>query len=229
MADNTTYTPGSGATIAADDVGGALHQRVKVSLGADGAVADLDGDSTGGAWVQGAVAHDGADSGKPVKVGAKAIAHGTNPTAVAAGDRTDLYANRAGVPFHIGGHPNVKTHAVRVADADGAQSNVAMVTVSSGTKIVVTRVTVTADGDNDNPVNVTVGFGTSTLATPDTTTAGTGILADFQGVPAGGGAQIGDGSGILGVGADNEDLRYTCEDPVGGAITISVSYYTIES
>lgn len=36
MADNVGYTPGSGASIAADDVGGVLHQRVKVTLGADG-------------------------------------------------------------------------------------------------------------------------------------------------------------------------------------------------
>lgn len=43
MADNTTYTPGSGATIAADEIGGALHQRVKVSVGADGAAADWEG------------------------------------------------------------------------------------------------------------------------------------------------------------------------------------------
>lgn len=36
MADNIGYTPGSGAVIAADDIGGALHQRVKMVLGADG-------------------------------------------------------------------------------------------------------------------------------------------------------------------------------------------------
>ena len=36
MADNIGYTPGAGATIAADDIGGALHQRVKMVLGADG-------------------------------------------------------------------------------------------------------------------------------------------------------------------------------------------------
>lgn len=36
MADNVGYTPGSGATVAADDVGGVLHQRVKLTLGADG-------------------------------------------------------------------------------------------------------------------------------------------------------------------------------------------------
>ena len=36
MADNVGYTPGSGATIAADDIGGALYQRVKMIHGADG-------------------------------------------------------------------------------------------------------------------------------------------------------------------------------------------------
>jgi hypothetical protein len=40
MSDNIGYTPGSGATIAADNVGGALHQRVKVTFGADGAAVD---------------------------------------------------------------------------------------------------------------------------------------------------------------------------------------------
>lgn len=36
MPDNVAYTPGSGATIAADDIGGALYQRVKVTHGVDG-------------------------------------------------------------------------------------------------------------------------------------------------------------------------------------------------
>jgi hypothetical protein len=36
MPDNVAYTPGSGATIAADDIGGVLYQRVKVIHGADG-------------------------------------------------------------------------------------------------------------------------------------------------------------------------------------------------
>ena len=40
MADNVGYTPGSGATVAADDIGGVLHQRVKISVGADGSAVD---------------------------------------------------------------------------------------------------------------------------------------------------------------------------------------------
>jgi len=41
MADNVGYTPGTGVDIAADDIGGVLYQRVKVSFGADGAASDV--------------------------------------------------------------------------------------------------------------------------------------------------------------------------------------------
>ena len=36
MSDNIAVTPGSGATAAADNIGGVLFQRVKVTVGADG-------------------------------------------------------------------------------------------------------------------------------------------------------------------------------------------------
>lgn len=36
MPDNLGYTPGSGANIASDDIGGIQHQRIKMVLGADG-------------------------------------------------------------------------------------------------------------------------------------------------------------------------------------------------
>lgn len=41
MADNVGYTPGTGAIIAADDVGGTLYQRVKIAVGADGQAVDV--------------------------------------------------------------------------------------------------------------------------------------------------------------------------------------------
>lgn len=44
MADNFTITPGVGKTIAADDIAGVYHQRVKISLGADGSATDLSDD-----------------------------------------------------------------------------------------------------------------------------------------------------------------------------------------
>jgi hypothetical protein len=41
MADNVGYTPGSGATVAADEIGGVLFQRVKLTSGADGTATDV--------------------------------------------------------------------------------------------------------------------------------------------------------------------------------------------
>jgi hypothetical protein len=41
MADNVGYTPGSGATVAADDIGGVLYQRIKPTFGADGSAVDV--------------------------------------------------------------------------------------------------------------------------------------------------------------------------------------------
>jgi hypothetical protein len=40
MADNVDITPGTGATVAADEIGGVKYQRVKLSLGADGTAND---------------------------------------------------------------------------------------------------------------------------------------------------------------------------------------------
>ncbi len=42
MVDNVAITAGSGTTIAADDVGGVLHQRTKIVWGADGTANDAD-------------------------------------------------------------------------------------------------------------------------------------------------------------------------------------------
>jgi hypothetical protein len=40
MADNVGYTPGTGVTVAADDIGGVLYQRVKPTFGEDGIAID---------------------------------------------------------------------------------------------------------------------------------------------------------------------------------------------
>lgn len=45
MTDNVGYTPGSGETVATDDIGGVQFQRVKLALGADGV---NDGDVSSG-------------------------------------------------------------------------------------------------------------------------------------------------------------------------------------
>jgi hypothetical protein len=187
----------------------------------------ISGDASG-LEVQGGVAHDGVDAGNPGLTGYRAIAHGTNPTAVAAADRTVGYANRAGIPFSIGGHPNVVTVEAQIEDADGAQTNAAIVTVGSGVKVVVTQVSAACDGSTTNPTNIVVGFGTASV--PARAAGGTaGIILAMDGIPAGGGITRGNGAGIIAIGADNEDVRITTEDPAGGNCSVELSYFTIES
>ncbi len=117
MADNTAFTPGSGATGATDDIGGVHYPRVKLALGADGtandAVAGAGNVSTGVqrmtlaaddpavvslAAIQASttdVAHDAADSGNPVKIGGYASA--AAPAAVSGdGDRVNAWMLRNG-------------------------------------------------------------------------------------------------------------------------------------
>lgn len=223
MADNTAIKNASGASInAATDELSDGSQSPKVSiLPGDQSTAPIDPRT-------GNVAHDGVDSGAPNKVGGKAIAHGTNPTAVAALDRTDWYFNRAGVPFMIGGHPNVVTKAHLIADGDGAQTDMALIgSISSGTKIVLTRISVVCDNANSGDCAVTIGFGATNTPTPDLDgTVGVVVNGSFD---ANSGITIGDGSGIIAVGGDGEELRITCSDPAGGNIRVSYSYYTIES
>lgn len=313
MADNVDITPGTGATVAADEIAGVKYQRVKLGLGADGtavdagagagavgtdtqrvtlgsddpAVASLavldDWDESdrakvnpivGQAGVQGGsgavsattqrvvlatdvalptgtnvvgkvgidqttpgttnlvasggdIAHDAADSGNPVKIGHKAIAHGANPTAVAANDRTDSYANRHGIPWVIGGHPNVITRSATIDDSDGAQTDASLLTVSAGTKIVVTAISAICSSANTGDVGVRIGFAAATLAAASESGAA-GILLEGK-FAAGGGNQKGNGAGIIGVGGDGEDLRISCDDPAGGSLFVTFSYYTVES
>jgi hypothetical protein len=71
MADNIGYTPGTGATIAADDVGGVLFQKIKIYSSTDGTEAPL------------SVAEDAAHASGDHGIAAMAV-------------RTDAPANKSG-------------------------------------------------------------------------------------------------------------------------------------
>lgn len=223
MADNVNVLDGSAATVAAatDQLADSSQSPKITHLDGSGSATPIDPRT-------GNVAHDGVDSGNPNKIGYKAIAHGSNPTAVAAADRTDAYANRHGIPFFIGGHPNVISRSAQISDADGAQTDASIVgTINSGTKVVVTRLSIYCDNANTGDTSVKIGFGASTLPS-SVETGANGII--FEGSFDGGaGITIGDGSGIIAIGADGEELRVTSADPAGGNLNISFSYFTIES
>ncbi len=218
MADNVAITAGSGTTIAADDIAGVLHQRVKISQGADGSATDVssaaplqvtlantganatpvvvdlgvnndvtlgaalpagtnnigdvdvascalptgastlaeqqsqttalqimddwDNAASDGASVSGDVAHDSADAGEPVKVGAKAIAALSGTTLVAAADRTNNQSDLDGAlivrnNFALGDLVNGNA-----SNTDGTSTQV-LAAGAAGVKHYITDVTIT--------------------------------------------------------------------------------------
>ena len=124
MVDNVDVTPGTGATIAADDIAGVKYQRVKISVGADGSATDLAPGQTTKANsvpvtlasdtdtlpVAGSVASGATDSGNPVKVGAKY--NSTLPT-LTDGQRGDI---------QIGTRGSINVQ-LKVADGSGSISS----------------------------------------------------------------------------------------------------------
>jgi len=112
-----------------------------------------------------------------------------------------------------------------VSDADGAQTDTALVTVSAGTAIVVTKISVMLDAATTATGGVACRIGFGTANTPALDAAG--LVMSHSGIAAGSGVVEGNGGAIIGAGASNEDLRVTCEDPTGGNLDIIVTYFTI--
>jgi hypothetical protein len=185
----------------------------------------IGGTATNPLATNGNIPHGAADGGNPTKNGNRAFALGANPTAAAANTRMDAPATRQGIPFWLQGTPNVITTEFTFTDADNAQTNTALISVSPGTKIVVLRAFVACDADNTDDLNVRLGFATATLPTASSTGA-VGIILSHPGVPQGSGAA--EGFGISGIGGDGEDLRLDLADPVGGSCRIVTKHFTIE-
>jgi hypothetical protein len=169
--------------------------------------------------VEGEAAHDDSAANiKPVLGGLYGVDHGANPTAVAAGDLTRAMASRAGIPFVIGGHPNIITISASYA---ATQADVVIISASAGTKIILTSLALYADGGGTGPLDVQIGFHTATVQA-------TKAIIDHPGLVKGSGVVLGNGSGIIAIGADDEDLRIDAIGfGTGDELTVCVSYYTV--
>lgn len=150
----------------------------------------------------------------------QAVSHGSNPTAFTNKGRAVWFANRHGIPFVLCGHMNIITFR---ANYTAAETDTAIIAIAANLKIVVTRLSALCS--NANSVNVQCRIGFAATTTPTTT----GVILSHPGIAPGSGIVEGNGSGILGVGADGEDLRITSGVPTGGSLDVLVSYFTIES
>jgi len=181
------------------------------------------------AQVVGNIAHDGVDSGNPILNGYRAISHGANPTAVASADRTYGYANIAGIPFVMGGHPNIVSGEYNTTAAQ-TDDNI-LPAIAGGTIYVITSVSVMVSNACTVSPSVRIGFGAATLTASGASGADavSKIILSHPGIAPGSGIVKGTGSGIVGIGGDGEELRITCSVPTTGSIFVQVDYYTIAS
>lgn len=223
-------TPGTGLT--ENDAAAARvdSKRAQVLVLEDattrGQRAAVDASGRMSAVVTGDVAADATDAGNPIKLGAVATSHGSTPASVDAGDRVNLIANRHGVLFQIGGHPNVSTRSARFT---ASQTDAAIIpSIASGSRAIVTQLQVTCSAANTVNVGCKIGFGTSTIPA-DSTSGATGVILDHDGIAPGSGMVVGNGGGIIGIGGDDEELRITCDAPTSGSIIVTYSFFTILS
>ena len=193
MADNTTLNAGTGGdTIASDDIAGVKHQRVKVSLGADGAAVDAIGISNGldsaGTGVQatglmgqlddvatGAVTEN---QFAPVRVSSRrallveGVASGTDINVLASAnsgvDIGDVTVNNA-----------AGASAVNVQDGGNSLTvdNATLSVVGGGVEATALRVTVASDSTgvlsvDDNGGSLTVDGTVAVLCFPTATCSG---------------------------------------------------------
>ena len=181
--------------------------------------------------VRGDIADNQPDtSSKPVKVGMHALSHGANPGAVGGNERVDWHANVHGIPWVLGGHPNIKTAEYNTTNSSGETNDDMLGAIDASTKLVITAIDVTCDKANTKDTGVRIGFGQTVVPAEGSSgaTAVDGIVLSHPGIAAGSGMVKGTGAGIVGIGGANEELRITNEDP-GGKLRVVVTFFTIAS
>jgi hypothetical protein len=181
--------------------------------------------------VVGSIAHDGVDSGNPVKVGFRAVDLGATPTAVATADRTDALATRAGIPFVLGGHPNILTLEYQYGTA--AATDFKMLDVSTGTRIVVVGYSVMVSAACSVNVACRIGFGDASgdttldaIGTAAGTPTATQMVMSHPAIAPGSGVLSNAGS-MVSIGGDGCDLFLTVGASTGGKVNVIVWYFTI--
>lgn len=107
-----------------------------------------------------------------------------------------------------------------------AQTNVKLLTVAAGTKIVVTKCSAMVSAACTVNVGVRIGLAQSTL-TAVASTGVSGIVLSHSALSPGGGVIEGTGANAIAVGADGDDLIITCDAASAGSLRVLVAYYTV--
>ncbi len=192
MADNTTITPGTGATVAADLIGGALYQRVKPTIGADGTATDV---AAGAGAVGADVQRVTLASDDPLVAGvasftkAEDAAHSTGDKGIMAlSKRTDTAASSAGTDGDYAtlctdANGKLWTHDSATATLAGAvfAEDAASTTADPGVQVLTVRANTaaaTSGTDGDYQPLITDTNGRLHVIEPSATTLATAVYAE---------------------------------------------------
>lgn len=154
----------------------------------------------------GGVAHDNADSGNPVKIGAKAVATPSTATMVAAADRTDATSDLDGALLVRLGSTYGDLISERVTDTGGTSTAFTNFGATASTRNYVTAITVYNSSATAGYVDIRDGTAGSVLYTIP--------------LPAGGGAVLTQGGAPLFRSSANTALAY---DVSGALSTVYIS------
>ena len=165
MADNVAVTPGTGASIATDDIVGIQYQRVKLTQGADG-VNDGDVSATNPMHVR---ISDGTDIAAVVPLGTAIVS--TNPGIVTNSVMHGLSTGGGGAYVDVKVSPS---GAVQIGGTLDANSGVDIGDVTINNAAGVSAVNV-QDGGNSITVDGTVAFSNTTIAVTNTGTFATQV------------------------------------------------------
>jgi hypothetical protein len=207
---NAWFDPSGALIVGGSD--GTNAQPVKTNSGGN-----LDIVSTAGVAVVGPAANGAAVSGNPVRIAGK---DGSTTRDIAVG------ANGA-VAVQPGPASGSRSEVIsRVYRATTTKTDAAIITVSAGTRIYITRLSATLDEAATVGVGFRIGFGATTVPTePTDGNTADGVVAGHPGMVPGSIMVIGDGTGVIAAGADGEDLRITIsETPTD--LRVYVSYFT---
>lgn len=154
----------------------------------------------------GGIAHDGVDSGNPVKVGARAVSTLATATMVAAADRTDNISDLDGAQLMRIGFPLADLISERVTDTGGTSTAFTNFAAAASTRSYITAIVVY----NSSATAGTIDFRDGTA----------GAVLFTVPIPAGGGCVIANGGVPLFKTSANTALAY---DVSGALTTVTIS------
>lgn len=192
LTGTTSLTPGTAAANlgkaedaihASGDVGVMMlairDDTCGATSGAEGDYEPLHTDDTGRLWVdpQGNVAHDAADSGNPIKVGARAVSTLATATMVAAADRADNVADLDSQQIVKTLCPFADIKNERIADTAGTSAASTVFTAVASTRNYITNITIYNSSATNGYVDFRDGTAGAILFTAPAPTVGGSVIS----------------------------------------------------